>query len=81
VRYPRETPEEEIVAYSVDMTLKQLLDDPKSKAVLERHFPNHSQDPRLSQVLYESLRSIAYYPEAGISSAKLSAVDADLKAL
>ena len=66
---------------SADSTLKTLLDDPKAKAVLEEHFGDRSKDPRVHEVMYESLRSISYYPEAGISQEKLRAVDDALKAL
>lgn len=69
------------MAFSADSTLKSLLDDPRAKAVLLKHFGDRTGDPRIDKVLYESLRSIIYYPEAGISSEKISAVDADLKAL
>jgi hypothetical protein len=69
------------MAFSVDSRLKDLLDDEKALAVLRKHFPNRGNDPRIQEVLYYSLRQIAYYPEANISQEKLQAVDEDLKAL
>jgi hypothetical protein len=69
------------VALSVDSRLKDLLDDPGALEVLRKHFPNRRDDPRIQEVLYYSLRQIAYYPEAGISQERLKAVDEDLKAL
>ena len=69
------------MAFSVDSRLKDLLADERAQAVLRKHFPNRGNDPRIQEVLYESLRQIAYYPEAGISQEKLKAVDEDLKAL
>jgi hypothetical protein len=67
--------------FSVDSKLKDLLADERAQAVLRKHFPGRANDPRVQEVLYYSLRDIAYYPEAGISQEKLKAIDEDLKAL
>ena len=69
------------MAFSVDSRLKDLLDDERAREVLRKHFPGRANDSRIQMVLYESLRSISYYAEAGISQEKLKAVDEDLKAL
>ena len=69
------------MAFSVDTTLATLLADPGARSVLEKHFGDRTNDPRIDQVMYESLRAISHYPEAGITSEKLRAVDEDLKAL
>lgn len=69
------------MAFSVDSTLKSLMDDEKAKEVLLKHFGDRTNDSRVYEVMYESLRSISYYPEAGISKELLEAVDADLKKL
>jgi hypothetical protein len=69
------------MSFSVDSKLKDLLTDEQAAAVLRKHFPDRSNDPRVQEVLYYSLRQIAYYPEAGISQEKLQAIDEDLKAL
>lgn len=69
------------MSFSVDSKLKDLLTDERAQAVLRKHFPNRGNDPRVQEVLYYSLRQIAYYPEAGISQEKLQAIDEDLKAL
>lgn len=69
------------MAFSVDSRLKDLLEDEGAQQVLRKHFPNRGNDPRIQEVLYYSLRQIAYYPEANISQEKLKAVDEDLKAL
>ena len=69
------------MGFSVDSRLRDLLADERAQAVLRTHFPGRDNDPRIQEVLYYSLREIAYYPEAGISREKLEAVDADLKAL
>ena len=69
------------MAFSVDTTLSKLLADPAAKAVLEKHLGNRANDPRVNQVMHESLRSISYYPEAGITRETLLKVDEELKAL
>ena len=69
------------MGFSVDSRLRDLLADERAQAVLRKHFPGRGNDPRIQEVMWYSLREIAYYPEAGISREKLEAVDADLKAL
>lgn len=69
------------MGFSADTTLKKLIDDEQARAVLAKHLSDKVNDPRVDQVLYETLRSISYYPEAGISRATLEAIDAELKAL
>jgi hypothetical protein len=68
------------MGFSVNSRLKDLLDDERARAVLVKHL-GHRNDPRVNMVLYESLRSIAYYPEANISREQLEAIDEELKAL
>ncbi len=58
------------MTFSVDSKLKDLLADEQALAVLRKHFPNRRDDPRVQQVLYESLRQISYYAEANISQEK-----------
>ncbi len=69
------------MAFSVDTTLSVLLADERAKAVLEKHFGNRANDPRINEVMHESLRSISYYPEAGITHEELLQVDEELKRL
>jgi hypothetical protein len=69
------------MVFSVNSKLKDLLEDERARAVLQKHFPDRHGDPRVNEVLYYSLREIAYYPEAGISQEKLKAIDEDLQKL
>ncbi len=68
------------MGFSVSSRLKDLIDDERARAVLIKHL-GYRDDPRINMVLYESLRAIASYPEAGISREKLQAIDEDLRAL
>jgi hypothetical protein len=65
----------------VDTRLKDLLADERARAVLRKHFPGRGNDPRIQEVMYYSLREISTYAQAGISQAKLQAIDEDLRAL
>ena len=64
--------------FSVDSTLSDLLADPRASDVLRRFFPGRENDPQVSMVLYYTLRSIASFPEAGISPQMLEALDQEL---
>jgi hypothetical protein len=65
---------------SIDSTLRALLADERTRAVLAKHFPGRGDDPRLHEVMDYSLRSIASFPEAGITQEKLRTVDEELRA-
>ena len=68
------------MGFSANSRLKDLIEEERARAVLVKHL-GHRDDPRINEVLYYSLREIAFYPEAGISQAQLQAIDEDLKAL
>lgn len=66
---------------SIDSTLKDLLADERARAVLEKHLGRRDNDPRIHMVMYWSLRTIASYPEAGITPEQLRAIDEELRQL
>ena len=68
------------MALSINSKLKDLLADERAREVLVKHLGRRN-DPRVNEVMYYSLREIAYYPEANISKAQLDAIEEDLKAL
>lgn len=67
--------------YSEQTILRVLLDDPRAVAILERHLPGATAHPQLNLALDMSLREIAWYPESGLTPAKLAALLTDLKEL
>ena len=69
------------MAFSVNSRLKDLLADQRAREVLRKHFGDRANDPRIDMVMYYTLRAIASFPEAGITSEKLKAVDEELKKL
>jgi hypothetical protein len=64
--------------FSVDSTLKDLLADPRASDILRRFFPGRENDPQVDMVMYYTLRSIASFPEAGISPQTLQVLDEEL---
>lgn len=67
------------MALTIDSPLKDLLADPKTKAVLEKHFPGVSTNPRLQMAMGMTLKQIAPFSQGMINDAKIKAVDEDLK--
>jgi hypothetical protein len=70
-----------IVAFTADSTLKQILADPKAKAVLEKHAPGFSNHPLLGMAMGMSLKQISGFPQAGIAADKFKAIVDDLAKL
>jgi len=67
--------------FNADSTLKQVLADPKAKAVLEKHIPGFSTHPLISMAMGMSLKTIAGFPQAGLSADKMKAILDDLAKL
>jgi hypothetical protein len=67
------------MAFSTDSTLGEILDNEKGKAVLEKHMPGVSKDPRTAMGRGMTLKQIAAFMPAQITPALLQAIDEDLK--
>ncbi len=67
--------------FNAESTLKQVLADPKAKAVLEKHMPGFSTHPLLSMAMGMSLKTIGGFPQAGITPDKMKAILDDLAKL
>jgi len=67
------------MAVTINSTLKELLADPKAKAVLEKHFPGFSNNPQLQMAMGMTLKQIQPFSRGVITDEKLKAVEADLK--
>jgi hypothetical protein len=61
-------------------TIGDLLDNPATKAVLEKDLPELVSDPRLPQAKGMTLKEVEPYSEGKIDDAKLAAVQKDLDA-
>ena len=69
------------MAFSADSRLSDLIADERARAILTQYFGDHTNDSRVQMVLYYTLREVASFPEAGISSQTLQAVDEELRKL
>jgi hypothetical protein len=67
--------------YSEQTRIRDLLNDPRAVAVLERHLPGATTHPQLHEALDMTLREVSYYPESGLTPAKLQALVQDLAQL
>ena len=66
------------MAFTGDSTIDDLLANEKAKAVMEKHVPGLSTHPALAMVKSMSLKAVAAFPQANISSDKLAAIIEDL---
>jgi|GEM_PF-4249419 len=67
--------------FSADSTMAVLLDTPQTREVLMRHVPAVVQSPQISLARGLSLKQLASFSQAGISSQTLLAIDAELAKL
>ena len=67
------------MAVTINSSLKELLADPKAKAILEKHFPGFSGNPQLQMAMGMTLKQIQPFSQGAITDDKLKLVEADLK--
>lgn len=66
------------MAFTGDSTINDILANEKAKAVVEKYVPGFTTHPQLAMVTSMSLKAVALFPEANISSDKLAAIIEDL---
>ncbi|MBA7709349.1 hypothetical protein ES703_118264 [subsurface metagenome] len=66
------------MAFTGDSTINDILANEKAKAVVEKYVPGFTTHPELAMVKSMSLKAVALFPEANISSDKLAAIIEDL---
>ena len=69
------------MAFSVNSKIREIIADERAKAVLDKHMPGASTHPQLYMAMDMTLKQVSWYPESGLTSAKLQALVADLEAL
>ena len=65
------------MAFTLDTTIGELLDDPQAKAVLDQHLPGFSSNPMVAMARGFSLNTILSMPQAaqlGITKEKADAI-------
>ena len=66
------------MAFTGDSAINDILANEKAKAVVEKYVPGFTTHPQLAMVKSMSLKAVALFPEANISSDKLAAIIEDL---
>ena len=69
------------MAYTIHSTVGKVMSNPQAKAVIEKHLPGASTHPQLQQGWHITLGELTYYPESGVTAAKLQAILGDLAAV
>ena len=72
------------MAYTLDTTLGELLDDPQAKAVLEKHAPGVSSNPMVAMAKGMSLNMVLSMPQAaqlGLTREKVEGILAEANKL
>ncbi|MCP3733528.1 hypothetical protein M9979_01335 [Sphingomonas sp. RP10(2022)] len=65
--------------YSVEATdLGTLLDNPQTKAIIDKHIPGMSSNPQIEMARGMTLKVIQPYAADTVTDAALAAIDADL---
>jgi len=66
---------------SVDSKIGDLLATPATKAIVDKYMPGLETSPYLDMAKGMTVRDASKYPQAGLDDAKLTAMDAELKAV
>jgi hypothetical protein len=69
------------MAYTLDTTLGEILDNPQAKAILDQHVPGASNHPMIAMAKGMSLNMILSMPQAaqvGLTKEKAEAVLAEI---
>ena len=69
------------MAFSANSKIREIIADDRAKEVLDKHMPGASTHPQLYEAMDMTLKQVSWYPESGLTSAKLQALVADLEAL
>jgi hypothetical protein len=67
------------MAVTINSTLKDLLADPKAKAVIEKHFPGFASNPQLQMAMGMTLKQVQPFSRGAITDEKLKLIEEDLK--
>ncbi|GLI33013.1 hypothetical protein [Desulforhabdus amnigena] len=69
------------MALTAESTIAVLLANEQAKAILEKHLPGMTSDPRLKMAMGMTLKQIMPLSQGKITLSKIEAVAADLAAL
>ena len=63
---------------TADTNIGTLLDDPESKAVLDKHLPGFSANPQVAMARSMTLRQVQQFDAASMPDSLLTSIDGDL---
>jgi len=66
---------------TIDSKLKELLNDPGAKAILDKHVPQLAQSNKIKLISGFSFRKLTTFPQANMTPEKLRLIEEDLKSL
>ena len=69
------------MGFSANSTIRQVLADENAKAAVEKVLPGFSNHPQLYMALDMTLKEVSWYPESGLTQAKLKEVVDALESL
>ncbi len=69
------------MALSINSTLREILADPKGKAVVLAHHESWATDPQMEPAMDLSIKEIAAYSQGAVSDDSLKTMDEDLSKL
>lgn len=69
------------MSFNANSKIRDLINDPRAKAILEKHVPGASNHPQLYMAMDMSLQEVSWYPESGLNPTKLKAIVAELEQL
>jgi hypothetical protein len=72
---------ETTMAYSIESTVQELLDNEATKAIVDKHLPGLSSHPSIGMARSMGLSTVANFSGGLISQEALQKIDAELKAL
>jgi len=73
---------EAVPKYSIKTSkLNELLNDPQTKAIFEKYFPEMVHHPQINEGLDLTLPDVVQYLPDGVTPEKLAAMDTELKAI
>jgi para-nitrobenzyl esterase len=66
---------------SIDSPLRHWLNNPKARAILERHIPGVFDNPAIQSANAHSIRTLARFAPDRLTPAILAAIEADVAAM
>lgn len=67
------------MAYSINSTIKEVINNPRAAEILEKYFPGAAESPMLKIAYSMKLSKICSFPQSNMSKEKIEQMDAQLR--